>query len=512
MTPPSASTKVLDFLCQHRYRLLGALALLAIAAVAWAALSYLVYPGYLDHGEPSVAVISWRLLAGIPAFPAIDDPQRVANVYGPLTYAAHALAFALFGPSLAAGKAAGVAAAILIPVAAFFAQRRRGIEAALVATALAAALVLIYIPASIWNRPDSFLALVAVIAVWIANAADPGRAEWAKSIMIAICGGLAVGFKMHGGIYVAPVVVCHCLNPHRGLKTFVVMCAVGGAMALLPFAFPLFSLANLLAWLAPVAGKPSPIAYAPRLLRYGAIFAVPLAFFVAGWWRQRRAAGEAGNAMRVADHGYAGMYALAMGAAFYLGSKPGAGAYYFYPFVGLTADMMLRFAPAVSGRTTVRWGVPVAVAVILLGLSVPVQKRFQLALHWRESAAITADIRGVMARYPGRTIEMGVGQDVYTYPRTYYKTLLLLAGHPYTLDAAVTIEWSKLNIAFPDSTLALIRGCSTDLWLIPKGERPFTMIGYYGNPVFEASFIAAFLASYAKDKSFEYFDVWACKR
>jgi len=90
--------------------------------------------------------------------------------------------------------------------------------------------------------------------------------------------------------------------------------------------------------------------------------------------------------------------------------------------------------------------------------------------------------------------------------------MLLLAGNPYTLDAAVTIEWSKLNIAFPDSTLALIRGCSTDLWLIPKGERPFAMIGYYGNPVFEASFIAAFLASYAKDKSFEYFDVWACKR
>ena len=41
MTPPPASTKVLDFLCRHRYRLLGALALLTVADVAWAALSYL---------------------------------------------------------------------------------------------------------------------------------------------------------------------------------------------------------------------------------------------------------------------------------------------------------------------------------------------------------------------------------------------------------------------------------------------------------------------------------------
>jgi hypothetical protein len=512
MTPPPAFHKVEDFLCRHRYRLLGAFALLALADVAWAALTYLAYPGYLDHGEPSVALTSWRLLAGIPAYPTFDDPHRVANIYGPLTYAAHALAFGLFGPSLATGKAAGVAAAILLPVAVFFSQRRRGLEAALVAATFAAGLVLMYMPTSIWNRPDSFLALVAVAAVWIANTADPGRPEWTKSVMIAVCGGLAVGFKIHGGIYVAPVVVWHCLNPHRRLKTFAVMCAVGAATALLPFASPLFSLGNLLAWLAPMTGKPSPFGYAPRLLRYGVIFAMPLAFLVVTWWRQSRATGAPTARPPVADLGYAGTYALSVAAAFYLGTKPGAGAHYFYPLVGLTADMMFRFAPRIAGRPIVRWGVVAGVAGIVLGLSVPVQKRFARALHWQEIAAVTTEIRDIMTRYPGRTIEMGVGQDIYTYHRTYYRILLVLAGHPYTIEPGVLTEWSKLKIPFSDATIAMIRGCSTDLWLIPKGEHPFAMIGYYGAPMVEPAFVDAFLANYAKDKSFEYFDVWACKR
>jgi len=64
----------------------------------------------------------------------------------------------------------------------------------------------------------------------------------------------------------------------------------------------------------------------------------------------------------------------------------------------------------------------------------------------------------------------------------------------------------------PGATLAMIRGCSTERRLIPKGERPFALVGYYGNPVFNPAFVDAFEASYGKAKSSTFFDVWACKR
>ena len=220
---PAPNPKAVDFIVRHRVAVLGIIAGLALADVFWLAATYLVYPGYLDHGEPSVTLISWRLLDGAPAFLSLGDPALVSNVYGPLTYAVHALSFWLFGPSVMAGKAASFLAAMLIPVLVFLSHRRRGLEAAAFGALLAAALVLFHIPFSIWNRPDSFMALLAVAAVWAANASDPKKPEWVKSAVIAVAAGLAVGMKLHAGVYFAPVVVFHCLNEKRGFKTFAAM-------------------------------------------------------------------------------------------------------------------------------------------------------------------------------------------------------------------------------------------------------------------------------------------------
>ena len=152
-----------------------------------------------------------------------------------------------------------------------------------------------------------------------------------------------------------------------------------------------------------------------------------------------------------------------------------------------------------------------AVAAVILVLGIPVQKRFYRALHWEKVEAIQAEIRTIMAKHPDKTIEMGVGQNTATYPRTFYKTLLVLKGHPYTIDAAPAMEMTMMKIPLNDDLLSLLRGCSTDLWLIPKGEKPFAMTGYYGTPTVGQAFIDTFNASYAKAESLDYFDVWACE-
>ena len=93
MKSPAPNPKAVDFIVRHRVAVLGIIAGLALVDVFWLAATYLVYPGYLDHGEPSVALISWRLLDGAPAFLSLGDPALVSNVYGPLTYAVHAVSF-----------------------------------------------------------------------------------------------------------------------------------------------------------------------------------------------------------------------------------------------------------------------------------------------------------------------------------------------------------------------------------------------------------------------------------
>ena len=508
MSPSLFKPRVTEFLSRNWMWLLSAVAGVVFFDLIWAAAAYLIYPGYLDHGEPSVTLISWGLLDGVPAYPAFDQPNRTTNVYGAYTYLLHALSFLVAGPSMAAGKAASLLAVILIPVVMFFDQRRRGLEIGVVAFILAVGFILHNLPISIWNRPDSFIVLLVAGAVWAKNASQPGKPEWGKTLFIGVCGGLAVGFKIHAGIFIAPVALAQCMDSERGLRSLLAAAVVGLAVALMPFGLGVFSLGDFLSWFGILLkGKDSPFEFMIPLFRYSLLYLAPVALFALSYGSHKKAKGADGLKERIYLFAYLGC----MAAAIYVGAKPGAGIHYLYPLLPMTIDLSFEFASRFPRRQKAVWLGVGAFCVLILALGIPVQKRFYRALHWQQSGEITAELRTIMSQNPGLTIEMGVGQDVVTYRNTLNRTLLVLAGHPYTFDSAVVMETSMLGIPLTDDTVAMVRGCSTDIWLIPKNEAPFAMTSYYGTPMFGPAFIEAFRRSYKIKASFDYFDVWGCK-
>ena len=503
MNLSSVKSRFTEFLSQNGLWLLGAVAVLCFANVAAVAIGYLAYPGYVDHGEPSVAMTSWRLLGGFPAYPAFDDPDRTTNLYGPVTYFIHAASFFLAGPGIPVSKAAGLAAALMIPAVVFATHRRRGTGAAATALILGAGFLVLGLPTSIWNRPDPFLALFVAFGVWAMNASREGEPEWGKSAIIAVCGGLAMGLKIHAGIYFVPLVLYHSWG--RGMGTFLFICIVGAVTVVAPFALEIFSLSNYLAWFPHMAGKPTDWSVLTKILRYSVFYMAPVLFFLAARkWRN--------GAFGTVENVYFGSFVACVLILLVPAAKSGAGWYYLFPFLAVSVDMMIRYSGAVTrNRWPVRAGVGVVAAAIFI-VSVPIQKRFARALHWQKADDITADIEAILKSYPGKTIQMGMGDSIAGYNNTVYKPLLVFAGHPHTLDIGIAIETSKLGIPLPQETLDRIDDCHTDAWLIPTGEKPFSMIGYYGNPVFGDSFRSAFHRGYALQKRFQFFDVWMCRR
>ena len=471
----------------------------------WVAATYLIYPGYLDHGEPGMALIAWRLLEGHPAYLSFGSPNLISNVYGPLTYASHALSFLLFGSTLLSGKVVSFLAAILIPIFTFFSQRHRGIEVAASGAILASALMLFLIPFSIWTRPESLIALLGIIAVWTSNASNPNKSEWGKSILIALVASLAVGMKLHAGIYFAPVVIFHCVNKKRGIKTFVIMALIGLIFTFLPFFFSIFPVADFWAWIFYHINKDSPSQLAFRYFRYGLIYASAGLFYIlASRWS------EEGHSL--AEKIYFGLFLTCLIITLFPATKVGAGTYYFYPFLAVLVDQILRHISQINKHKKKIWCLFSVLVGILLISSIPTQKRFFQALHWEQTSAVKAEISNIMTSYSGRTIEMGVGDNVKTYYRTFYRTLLVMEGHPYTIDAAPAMELNMWKVPITENLLAKILGCNTDIWLIPKDEVPFNMIGYYGAPTLDKSFKETFISSYKKINSFDYFDIWGCHK
>jgi hypothetical protein len=320
-----------------------------------------------------------------------------------------------------------------------------------------------------------------------------------RTVLIAALAALATSAKLHAALYFAPLVLFYAWD--RGFRSFALMTAVGAVLVLAPFALPLFSLADYVSWFEPVtAGKHNSWGVFLKVFRYSLFYFAPLIFP----FLERKS-------LEPRDWVYVGAYAGCIVLAYFPASKPGAGMHYLLPFAPVAVDVALRYGAARFTRRAATIAAA-ALAVALLLVCMPIQQRFIEALHWDEARAIEVEIRQILADFKGRSLEMGVGETVVSYPKTFQKPILVTAGNPYSLDAAIMTETAYLKIPLPPATIERIRRCHTDAWLIPAGERPFTMIGYYAMPAFGQEFQEAFLAAYEKRRSYRIFDVWACKR
>jgi hypothetical protein len=124
----------------------------------------------------------------------------------------------------------------------------------------------------------------------------------------------------------------------------------------------------------------------------------------------------------------------------------------------------------------------------------------------------------VMRENPGRTIQAGVavakrGDDAFFSMRYYgYRSLLVMAGHPYSLDFGTAMEFTKLGIPESPGMIEQMANCTTDIWLIPKDELPFALRGYYGQTVFSKGFQEAFKSRYQPISTKTVYEVWACRK
>jgi len=486
-------------------RYIGALAVAAVAGLIAMVLCYGVYDGYMDHGEPIVAAAAFKMLDGAQVYRALDGPNFVSNVYGPYLYLVNGLFLAVFGGSSWGGKISGLCAILLVVLVIW--RTHRGAASGL-SVLLMCGFAALFVPFSIWNRPDPFLILLTALSVFIARE-RVSMPRWLLWALMGVAGGMACGLKIYGPLFILPAAMYVILR-HKSLAALFVMGAVGIATVMLPFALPMFDLGNYLMWFKVVASKPDAGDMATRALRYGVFFLFPAGLLFA----QRASVLRSVRSVATDPQAvYAFLTIFGAGLCVVLASKPGAGMYYLLPFAPLAIDMLIRTADAVHPeRKKLVLVVAGVMAAVLLVTAVPVQKRYYRALDWTRTTGIKEDLHAILRDNPGKTIQMAVGSTIGGYHNTLQKTELVYAGQPYTVDFGIMIETSYLGIGLSPSLIETFSACAMDVWLVPKDEPPLTMRGYYGNFITTENLRDAFLKAYEKTGTTAYYDLWTCRK
>jgi hypothetical protein len=479
-------------------------ALALVVALGALATHYLVFASYFDHGEPNLALRSWRVAQGLAAYMPPDSPDFLLTLYGPLPYLWNALWLSLGGGTIAVSKLGGIMAlAIVLATFAHHAWHRFGPNWLAAGLALIGSGLMMAVPYSLWTRADPVTLLLATLGLaGTAAFGRSGKVWWAAPLVLGVTAGLAMNVKAHGFLFLAPLAFGFL---HRRWTLAWPLAGLAACLAwYAPFLLPMFPLDLYLAGLSKAVGvrgiEPDLLLYAlKRMLP----FLMPLLLLPWAW-----------KNLPLNERLYALCYGACVLVGLYPASVAGSAWYQLVPFLPLWADLGLRLSRAAMKDGPRKLGFALGTLVLIpLLLGWPAQRRLHKYMSeraWMSEAA--QEIQSFQDKHPAQTMEMGFGRDVAeTYRTTFLKPKLAFAGQPTTFDG-----WSDMEVAFiglPPSAARRdhLAACKTQYWLIPANEPPFTMQSVFSGQDFLFPYRQVFLESYELREKGRFFDLWGCR-
>lgn len=502
---------ILDLISLKRVWLMVA-AGIVVASYVLIVVGYISSPGVFDHGEIMVPAWSWMAATGHPLYNKIEDAARYSTMYGPDGTIFFAWAMDLLGPSLVACKLAAGLAGMGSCFLAFAAYAKRwDMNRACFGTGMVCLLYLTFAFQTFMTKGDPFLFFFASLALWAVVSTGPVT----SGVLIALCLGVEVNLKIHAPLYILPALV---LYGHRtDLKRVAMVCAGAAVVAVLPFLHPQVSFVD---WLVGMRLEGGEGIGRPELLAnvqwFGFLWLpFPALFFIC----YRR------NPFAFADvFGRNQLFLVTLFVATlltgFIGSKVASGPAHFTPFVPVLVYAFCLFLDKeiFNGKAGLKFPDRAAQAWLAafcaaaLFLAGHQQYRFLTTMSTinENTELVGADVTAIMKAYPGKTICMGYGSNLTLF-QSQQLLPLVFANNPFYFDFSA-MQGFHHNFLSAKSREVITKK-QVDVWLIPRGDQPFTIRSFYQpNPeLFDGAFRASFAANYQPIGTSRFFDIYTAK-
>lgn len=519
---PSVLNSVVRFVRTKTIRSL--LCAVFLAAYLTTLVGSTTYAGYLGHVEPNIASVAFVLLKGAPLYHAVDFAQRYSMLYGPMSYLPYTLALDVLGASILSLKLVVFIANILLLWLLWRCYRPllNPLDTLLVLTAVITFLLIseTYV---FQVRGD----ILIVLSVALGLFAVLTTSKWISVPLLALACAFSFDIKFTALFYFFPLYV---LFIRRHGWRFAALAGIGAAVfGFIPFLFSQISLARYLEWLHWASRHPLTRVEVVNELKVLSFVLAPFGLLLWGLAQRSRntlARYLHENLVFLATLGTC-LVPVAISA-----STIGAGPHHFMPFYPIAGFVWADIYREIKGlpitKTVTRisflcllWFWLAAALVWQIGGGIPHVVMEVLAPRSRSAAAdVTSDLEKVMQNHPGKTIEMGYGDWNSKYELTYFRSMLVFAGNPFTIDPVALADMQLSGLEIPSSTLEYLQQCKTQIWLIPKDDPPFDLTNVFSlidprvfpnHRVFSDEFRRIFFERYRKQSPSKFFDLWECE-
>jgi len=459
--------------------------------------SYVIYPNYLDHVEPTVASISWLGIHGRSFYPNWMTDDIYGLPYGPLLYLLNG-SILLAYPTLAVSKLSGVLS-LLVAFGFMFLVIRKKLGSNLTGVIFVASVIMILAPFgeyAYWNRAEPILISISALALFAGISLRPLAAVAA----IGALAGIAAGFKLSGFLYVVPtamMVLSRANTTHERVSLAIIGILSAITMALLPFCLQQSSLVDYLQYLKIAANQELSLSYIKNNLSFALVLIAPTITI----WFWRRPAIDPPDLWA-----FAGLL-ISIAITVVIGGRGGAGPYHFLPFVPLClyAAIVVANSPAVETR---RIAAIVFVLLLLAYGPTSIQKSLRfLYFNWQAERDKIIELQTFLNSYPNAQI--GVSDEEH-YSDSFYRIIAVLQGQALHVDFTT---WNELDYAgVPEETVRrFFNRCEVPTWILPLGA-PFMKKDWYTDrPMLSDDFRRMFSTNYRMIQLGQTYQVWGCR-
>jgi len=515
---------------RNRFRWLApAIGLLMLAVFGWFNWVFLrspLYLGPISHLQPQIADVSWYFATCRPVYHGADSGEVYNLLYGPWLYIITGGFEKVFGAGIFSAKLGGelaVGASLVWLI--LLLRRKAGIGFALLVSGLFAALLMALDPVESLVRADVFIVLGVVAGCWAAQ--SPLKfAPVAFGVLTGICFNL----KIHSPIYFLPLLWVAWQSGHRG-KALAVAALSAAVTAILPFViFPNVSWQNYW-WTLRVAGAHG---FDPNRfldsLEWFFLLCLPIAAVAALAYVKNP--GETAKALGKLKP-FIGLIFISFIILLPFASKFGAGPHHLLPLIPtmllLAAEFVTLNGHWLGGRSFPVLGLQAALfSWLAASFTVGLVRSYQDTAWLKDRApwaqSVNADIDQILAKYSSNSvILMGTGGEE-DYMATFFRTKLVFAGMPDGIEAGPLMEFAFAGKSQADlgKLVAMLNhdyGGKKILWLVPKGNAPFSMSTMYAlvmrgdyqphPPLFDENFREAFAKNFSRIGVTQFYDLYS---
>jgi hypothetical protein len=461
------------------------IAVALLCGFAGIALTYVVFPNYLDHLESTIAALGGVLERSEPLYPTGDYYPFHAVNYGPALAQIQRVMREFELPVILGSKIPAVTAFITSLFILLHLNRSPTARGYLLSMLPFGAMLF-------WNRSEPFLLLIVAVALELGTQRVGGLV---LAGLLGLLGGLASAFKIHAVLYLVAAYLMVSGAEGFSLASAAMFFVASSASFFAWYMAPNISIVMFVSYLKLSVAHGFSWSFFFGNVAYLGVLLIPIAVL---YTRLDRVT----FGKRI-DLIVSAIVAIEFFVTI-LAAKPGAGVYHLMPFVPVNAFIIERVCQRSEGSESIG-----SLRVLYGSLLVPsiiaaLMTISPMLKGWRSYGEAATEVASFDHKF--RELVFGLS-DFDSYPYVFLRVLL----DRDQVDYPAFMDWQYSGVSdypFVDK----MRKCELPNILMPKLGSPFEMNNFFsGRPLLSDSTREMFLQKYTVADEGKYFVVYSCK-